>query len=297
LLLIDVSNHKKLQHLAQKAVFTGNKGSQGDYHAGRGSDHGANQISHLLLKRESDKIQAGGVIYRHLPASTKPFERHIGTYLRPNLVSFTSSIGAWTLTQNRTVLEVCHCSVLQFYSYFVEDEGAALLKALKDEFFFKTGEKLSDSEIQRLATRKRWKQRYSEFLRTHLTWCNARVSGSLDRNLEIKRSDERPVFTRNTGEKVTTGVEDHPSSDIPGMDTVSRDPTRPKSYMACQSGGATDPNRRLKVSRGCSLIWQLWHETSADTRHLEEPPIPASKCAGSKMNKREVSGSNCGRHR
>jgi hypothetical protein len=87
------------------------------------------------------------------------------------------------------------------YTYFVEDEAALFLKALKDDSFLKTKEKLSDATIPDLWHSKRWKQRYSKFLRKLI------LPGTAQRhclNLWIeefkneKDQSGKAVFTQNT---------------------------------------------------------------------------------------------------
>jgi hypothetical protein len=107
------------------------------------------------------------------------------------------------------------------YTYFVEDE-AALLKALKDGSFSRTGDMLSDTEIQDLQHSKRWKQQYSKFLRKLIL---PGVTQRYRLNLWIEEfknqmdQSGRPVFTSNT-KKVTTEQlkKVHHASDVPGMD-------------------------------------------------------------------------------
>jgi hypothetical protein len=82
LLLIDVSNHKKITtYLGAKAVFTGKQGShqQISLLVVGVLTTAANQISHLLLKASSERQEFKPWCYIPTLAciSTKPFERGI----------------------------------------------------------------------------------------------------------------------------------------------------------------------------------------------------------------------------
>jgi hypothetical protein len=108
------------------------------------------------------------------------------------------------------------------YIYFVEHAEAAVLKALKDGSFSKTGETLSNTGIRDLCHNKRWKQRYSKLLRK-LILPGATQRYCLNLWIEEFKNDKdqsgRPVFTQNTKKVATEQLKKvHHASDVPGMD-------------------------------------------------------------------------------
>ncbi len=107
------------------------------------------------------------------------------------------------------------------YSYFVED-GAALLKALKDGSLSKTKEKFSDAAIRDLRHSKRWKQRYSQFIRK-LVLPGATQRHHLNFWIEEFKNEKdqsgKPVFPQNTKKVAAKQLKKvHHASDVPGMD-------------------------------------------------------------------------------
>jgi hypothetical protein len=91
--------------------------------------------------------------------------------------------------------------------YFVKDE-VALLQALKNGSFSRTGKQLSDEATRDLRHSKRWKQGCSEFpTQTYLAGATTQRHGLKLRIKDFKDSKDpasgKPVLTRNT-EKVAT---------------------------------------------------------------------------------------------
>jgi hypothetical protein len=95
------------------------------------------------------------------------------------------------------------------------------LKALKDGSFSKTKEKLSGAAIRDLGHSKRWKQRYSKFLRT-LILPGATQRHRLNLWIEEFKNErdqrDKAVFTLNTEKVATEQLKKvHHASDVPGM--------------------------------------------------------------------------------
>ena len=87
-----------------------------------------------------------------------------------------------------------------FYWVHSDDEGA-LLRALKDGTFSRTGEKLSDLQIRELRHSKRWKQRYSQYLRKFIldgTTISYRLSCWVQEFENAEDASGRSIFTCNT---------------------------------------------------------------------------------------------------
>jgi hypothetical protein len=106
------------------------------------------------------------------------------------------------------------------YTGFFEDK-AALPKALKDDSFSKTKEKLSDAAIRDLRHSKRWKRLYSNFLPKLILLGETqrhRLNLWIEEFKDEKDQSGKPVFTRNTGKFATYQLKKvHHASDVPGM--------------------------------------------------------------------------------
>jgi hypothetical protein len=207
------------------AVFTGNKGSTKEIITlAIVPTTAASQVSHLLLQsREKQNNFKPAVLYTDTCPHNEAFWRGIfGTYLETKLGLFHLLHRIMdTLDSKCELYWTCVVRLRDsIYTYFPEDE-AGLLKALKDGTFSKTGDKLSDNEIRDLRHSKRWKQRYSDFLRKLI------LPGVTQRHRltlwieEFKnRSDQtgKPVHTCNTKKVVTKQLKKvHHASDLPGM--------------------------------------------------------------------------------
>ena len=220
-----------------KAVFTGNKGSTNEIITlAIVPTTAVSQISHILLQsREKRNEFQPAVLYTDTCPHNEAFWKGIfGTYLETKLGLFHLIHRVMdTLDSKSNLYWKCVTKLRNaIYTYFATDE-AGLLKALKDGSFSKTGLKLSDSEIRDLRHSKRWKQRYSEFLRklilpgaTH----RYRLNLWMEEFKDSKDISGKPVFTRNT-EKVTTEQlkKVHHASDVPGMDMYQKIPPGPRS--------------------------------------------------------------------
>ena len=209
-----------------KAVFTGNKGSTKEIVTlALVPTTAVSQILHLLLQsKEKRKEFDPAVLYTDTCPHNEAFWKYIfGTYLETKLGLFHLLHRIMDTLDSKC--ELYWKSVVKLrnaiYSYFVEDE-AALLKALKSGSFSKTGERLSDTEIRDLRHSKRWKQRYSEFLRKLIlpgATQRYRLKLWIEEFKDEKDQRGKPVFTRNTEKVATEQLKKvHHASDVPGMD-------------------------------------------------------------------------------
>jgi hypothetical protein len=152
-----------------KAVFTGNKGSTKEIITlAFVPSTAASQISHLLIQsREKRNEFEPAVLYTDTCRHNEKFWKLVfGTYLETKLGLFHLVHRTMDTLDPKTKDLYWKCVVKLrnlIYSYFVKDK-AALLQALKNGSFSRTGEKLSDEAMRDLRHSKRWKQRYSEFL-------------------------------------------------------------------------------------------------------------------------------------
>jgi hypothetical protein len=208
------------------AVFTGNKGTTKEIITlAIVPTTAASQISHLLLQsREKRKEFKPAVLYTDTCPHNEQFWKAIfGTYLETKLGLFHLLHRIMDTLDSKSELYWKSVTNLRnaIYTYYPEDE-AGLLRALKDGTFSKTGEKLSDDEIRQLRHSKRWKQRYSDFLRKLI------LPGATQRHrLELwiqqfkNKVDQtgKSVFTRNTEKVATEQLKKvHHASDVPGME-------------------------------------------------------------------------------
>jgi hypothetical protein len=184
------------------------------------------QISHLLLQsKEKQKSFKPAVLYTDTCPHNEAFWKNIfGTYLEAKLGLFHLLYHIMdTLDPKCELYWKCASMKLRnaIYTYFVEDE-AALLKVLEDGSFSKTKENLSAAAIQDLWHSKRWKQRYSEYLRKLI------LLGATQRhrpNLWIKEfknerdQRDKPIFTQSKEKVATKQLKKvHHASDVPGME-------------------------------------------------------------------------------
>jgi hypothetical protein len=211
---------------AANAVFTGNKGTTKEIITlAIVPTTAASQTSHLLLQHREKRFEfKPTVLHRDTCPHNKRFWKAVfGTYLETKLGLFHLLHRIMDALNSKSELYWKYVTNLRnaIHTYYPEDE-AGLLRALKDGIFSKTGEKLSDNEVRQLRHSKRWKQRYSEFLRKLI------LPGATQRHRlklwiqEFKNSFDKTgksVFTRNT-EKVATEQlrKVHHASDVPGME-------------------------------------------------------------------------------
>jgi hypothetical protein len=153
-----------------KAVFTGNKGSTKEIITlAVVLSTAASQMSHLLIqsREKRNEFEPAVLCTDTCPHNETFWKLVFGTCLETKLGLFhlvhrtrdtldpkTNDLHWKCVVKLRN--SICSC--------FVKDD-AALLQALKNGSFSRTGEKLSDDAMRDLRRSKRWKQRCSEFLR------------------------------------------------------------------------------------------------------------------------------------
>jgi hypothetical protein len=130
----------------------------------------------------------------------------------------------------------------------IDEEG--LLKALKDGSFSQTGKRLSDSEIRDLRHSKRWKQRYSEFLRKEIlpgSTQRHRLQNWIDEFRDECDQSGKAIFARNTEKVATEQLKKvHHSSDVPGMDMCQEIPPGPRSTHGLSKWKSDRPESALE---------------------------------------------------
>jgi hypothetical protein len=187
----------------------------------------ASQISHQLIqsREKRNDFEQAVLCSDTCPHNEKFWKLVFGTCLETKLGLF-HLVHRMMDTLDPKANDLCWKCVVKMrnsiHLYFVKDK-AALLQALKNGSFSRTGEKLSDEAMRHLRHSKRWKQQHSEFLSKLI------LPGATQRHRlkllieEFKDSKDpasgKPVFTRNT-EKVATEQlrKVHHASDILGMD-------------------------------------------------------------------------------
>jgi hypothetical protein len=187
-----------------KAVFTGNKGSTKEIITlAVVPTTAANQISHLLLKSKEKRQEfKPKVLYTDTCPHNEAFWKGIfGTYLETKLGLFHLVHRVMDTLDSKSEL-YWKCVVqlrAAIYSYFVEDE-AALLKALKDGSFSKTGEKLSDSEIETCDTARDGSKDTVSFFGSSSYLVRRKGIDSIcgSKNLEIKKIRVRGLSSLGT---------------------------------------------------------------------------------------------------
>jgi hypothetical protein len=242
-----------------KAIFTGNKGSTKEmFTLGIVPTTAASQISHLLLQiREMRKEFKPAVVYTDTCPHNEAFWKRIfGTYYLETKLGLFHLLHRIMDTLDPKCGVYWKCVVRlrnAIYTYVLDDENA-LLRALKDGSFSKTGEPLSDTEIRDLRHSKRWKQRYSEFLRKLI------LPGEIQRDRlnswiqDFKNeTDEsgKPVFTRNTEKVATEQLKKvQHTADVPGLDMYQEIPPGPRSTHGLSKWKCDRPESPLESFHG-----------------------------------------------
>jgi hypothetical protein len=220
-----------------KAIFTANKGSTNEILTlAMVPTTAASQISHLLLQMIEKREQFDpAVLYTDTCPHNEAFWKIIfGAALETKLGLFHLMHRIFdTLDPKCDIFWKCLVKLKDAVYSYVEEDEAALLKALKDGSFSKTNEKLSDTEIRDLRHSKRWKERYSAFLRKRiLPEDTIRHRLTIWLNEFKNATDERgkSVFSKNT-EKVA--LEQFKKvrhvSDVPNLAMYQRIPPGPRS--------------------------------------------------------------------
>ena len=193
-----------------KAIFTVNKGSTKEMvNLAIVANTGASQVSHLLLQMREHRLQCDpAALYSDICPHNDPFwELIFGPKLETKLGLFHLLHRIYDTLDNRSdIYWKCLLKLKNaVYSYNEKDE-AALLTALKNGRFSKTNEKLSDTQIRELRHSKRWKERYSAFLRKRIlpgTTIQHRLYLWIQEYKDATDQKGKSIFTRNT-EKVAT---------------------------------------------------------------------------------------------
>ena len=230
-----VKNYKNVP--GAKAIFTGNKGSTNEIVTlAMVPTTAASQISHMLLQMIEKREQFNpAVLYTDTCPHNEAFWKSIfGAALETKLGLFHLMHRIFdTLDPKCDIFWKCLVKLKDAVYTYVEQDEAALLKALKDGSFSKTNEKLSDTEIRDLRHSKRWKERYSAFLRKRIL-----PEDTIRYRLNIwlhefrNATDERgkSVFSKKT-EKVA--LEQFKKvrhvSDVPNLEMYQRIPPGPRS--------------------------------------------------------------------
>ena len=242
-----------------KAVFTGNKGSTKEIATlAVVPTTAVSQISHLLLQSREKRMEfEPAVVYTDTCPHNEAFWKGIfGTYfLETKLGLFHLLHRIMDTLDSRC--EVYWKCVVQLrsaiYTYVLEDE-TALLNALEDGSSSKTVEKLSDAEIRDLRHSKRWKQRYSEFLRKLIlpgAIQRDRLNSWIQNFKNEKDQSGKPVFTRNTEKVATEQLKKvQHTSDVPGLDMYQEIPPGPRSTHKLSKRKCDRPESPLEWFHG-----------------------------------------------
>jgi hypothetical protein len=241
-----------------KAVFTGNKGSTNEIITlAIVPSTSVRDVSHLLLQsREMRKEFKPAVIYTDTCPHNETFWKDIfGTYCLKTKLGLFHLLHRIMDTLDSKCEVYWKCVVRlrdAVYTYVPEDENA-LLKALKDGSFSKTGEMLSDTEIRDLQHSKRWKQRYGEFLRKCILPGEVqrlRLNSWVEDFKNEKDQRGKPVFTRNTEKVATEQLKKvHHTSD-PDMDMYQKIPPGPRSTHGLSKWKCDRPESPLEFFHG-----------------------------------------------
>jgi hypothetical protein len=242
-----------------KAVFTGNKGSTNEITAlALVPTTAAREISHLLLQsREKREEFIPAVVYTDTCPHNEAFWKGIfGTYILETKLGLFHLLHRIMDTLDPKCELYWKCVVQlrnAIYTYDVEDENA-LLKALKDGSFSKTGEKLSDTDIRDLRHSKRWKQRYSDFLRKLILPGDTqihRLNSWIEDFKNVKDQNGKPVFTRNTEKVATEQLKKvHHTSDVPNLNMYQEIPPGPRSTHGLSKWKCDRPESPLEQFHG-----------------------------------------------
>jgi hypothetical protein len=145
---LDIPNNKNNNLPGAKAIFTGNKGSTKEIITlALVPTTTASQISHMLLQSKEKRKEFDPVVfYTDTWPHSEAFWKDMFHILHPIVDTLDSKCELYW----KSVVKLRNA----IYTYFVEDE-AALLKALKDGSFSKTGKTLADTEIRNLRHSKR----------------------------------------------------------------------------------------------------------------------------------------------
>jgi hypothetical protein len=242
-----------------KAVFTGNKGSTKEITTlGIVPTTAVSQISHMVLNsREMRKEFKPAVLYTDTCPHNEAFWKGIfGTYTLETKLGLFHLLHRIMDTLDPRCELYWKCVVQlrnAIYSYVPDDENA-LLQALKDGSFSKTGEKLTDTEIRDLLHSKRWKQRYSDFLRKIILPGNIQIQRLNSWIIDFKDAQDqsgKPVFTRNTEKVATEQLKKvQHTSDVPGLAMYQEIPPGPRSTHGLSKWKCDRPESSLELFHG-----------------------------------------------
>lgn len=190
-----------------KAVFTGNKGSTKEIITALiVPSTKVENISHGLIQscRQREEFQPNTVYTDTCPNNTAFWRQIFGSEIEAKLGLFHLVHRIVdTLDKHSELYWQCLTDLKQSLYKYNETDEVALLSALKNGAF--PGGKLTDDEIRNLRHSKKWKQRYSPYLRK-IIHAGEKIQYQLHQWIHDYKdrcdANGRPVFTKNT-EKAT----------------------------------------------------------------------------------------------
>ena len=190
-----------------KAVFTGNKGSTKEIITALiVPSTKVENISHGLIQscRQREEFQPNTVYTDTCPNNTAFWRQIFGSDIEAKLGLFHLVHRIVdTLDKHSELYWQCLTDLKQSLYKYEETDEVALLSALKNGAF--PGGKMTDDEIRDLRHSKKWKQRYSPYLRK-IIHAGEKIQYQLHQWIHDYKercdANGRPVFTKNT-EKAT----------------------------------------------------------------------------------------------